>query len=253
MTAGELMRSARSRAGLSQADLAQLLSTPRSQIARWEADDVDPGFSTVRRVLRACGFDLSTALVPFDPNAPREARLVELQRLTPKERLDAALARGGLEQTGYNLDPYPIIAALEEQRLDYILIGSVARVLQGADEVPAGVDITFPKRALHATGDALRAFAIRAPAAVFRDGDAWVYWSTTGHIRAVEQPSGTRGYDDLRRKAERVHLGRGLRPRVASPGDLVRMLEALGRPEQVEQLEAMRRVVELDRGLGLEN
>ncbi len=33
---------------------------------------------------------------------------------------------------------------------------------------------------------------------------------------------------------------------VASPGDLVRMMEALGRADQEEQLEAMSRVVELD-------
>ena len=71
-------------------------------------------------------------------------------------------------------------------------------------------------------------------------------------IQTVAEPQGTSGYGDLRRKAERVHLGQGLRPRVGAPGDLVRMLEALGRPEQVKQLEAMRRVVELDRGLGLE-
>ena len=65
-------------------------------------------------------------------------------------------------------------------------------------------------------------------------------------------PEGTKGHRDLRRRAERVHLGGGLRPWVAAPGDLVRMMEALGRAEQAEQLEAMRRVVELDRGLGRE-
>jgi transcriptional regulator with XRE-family HTH domain len=87
MTAGELIRSARLRARLSQAELAERLSTPRSQIARWEADDVEPAFVTVRRVLRACGFDLSMALVPYEPDHDREARLRELQRLTPQERL----------------------------------------------------------------------------------------------------------------------------------------------------------------------
>ncbi len=38
----------------------------------------------------------------------------------------------------------------------------------------------------------------------------------------------------------------------AAPGDLVRMIEALGRTEHFASLEAMRRVVELDRGLSLE-
>ena len=91
MTAGELIRSARLRARLSQAELAERLSTPRSQIARWEADDVEPGFATVRRVLRACGFDLSMALVPYARDEERESRLRELQRLTPQERLHRML------------------------------------------------------------------------------------------------------------------------------------------------------------------
>ncbi len=110
MTAAELIRSARSRAGLAQHELAEILDTPRSQISRWEAGEVEPAFATVRRVLRACGFDLSTALVPFDPDAPLVSRLVELSRLTPKERLDAALLRGGSDQMGYQLDPYASLA-----------------------------------------------------------------------------------------------------------------------------------------------
>jgi hypothetical protein len=39
---------------------------------------------------------------------------------------------------------------------------------------------------------------------------------------------------------------------VADLGDLVRMIEALNRPEQMPALEAMRLVVELDRGVGIE-
>ena len=93
MTSGELMRTARKRAGLSQQELAERLSMPRSQIARWEADVVDPGFATTRRVLRACGFDLSLALVRYEPDEEREARLRELRRLTPQQRLSQMLGR----------------------------------------------------------------------------------------------------------------------------------------------------------------
>jgi hypothetical protein len=93
---------------------------------------------------------------------------------------------------------------------------------------------------------------LRAPGIARKNGDAFVYWSPVGVTQTVAEPRGTSGYDDLRRKAERVHLGQGLRPRVAGPGDLVRMLEVLGRPDQAASLESMRRVVELDRGLGLE-
>lgn len=95
MTSGELMRSARKRAGLSQQELADRLSMPRSQIARWESDAVDPGFATTRRVLQACGFDLSLALVPLVDDSEREQRLRALQRLTPQQRLEAMLGRLG--------------------------------------------------------------------------------------------------------------------------------------------------------------
>lgn len=97
MTSGELMRTARKRAGLTQAELAERLSMPRSQIARWEADSFEPGLSTTRRVLRACGFDLSLELVAYEPDEAREERLAALRRLTPKERLAAMLDRLGSE------------------------------------------------------------------------------------------------------------------------------------------------------------
>jgi transcriptional regulator with XRE-family HTH domain len=93
MTAGELIRSARLRAGLTQAELGRRLSMPRSQIARWEPEEVEPALDTVRKVLRACGFDLSMALVPYGTDEDREVRLRELHRLTPQERLRRMLDR----------------------------------------------------------------------------------------------------------------------------------------------------------------
>ena len=75
--------------------------------------------------------------------------------------------------------------------------------------------------------------------------------SDAGEIKVVLQPAGTRGYEDLRHRANREPLGRGLRPSVASPGDLVRMLEAYAREPDPLVLEKMRRVLELDRGLSL--
>ena len=93
MTSGELIRAARLRAELSQAELADRLGLPASSIARWEMDRVEPGFSTLRRVLRACGFDISPTLVPFERDPERDARVKEIQRLTPQERLQSLLER----------------------------------------------------------------------------------------------------------------------------------------------------------------
>ena len=52
--------------------------------------------------------------------------------------------------------------------------------------------------------------------------------------------------------ATREPIGRGLRPSVASPADLARMLSALGRERDIPNLLAMRRLIELERGWTIE-
>jgi hypothetical protein len=70
-----------------------------------------------------------------------------------------------------------------------------------------------------------------------------------GELKIVPEPQGTRGYDDLRRRAVREPIGRGLRPSVASPDDHARMLAALDREQDQAPLQAMQRLLELDREL----
>jgi hypothetical protein len=70
-----------------------------------------------------------------------------------------------------------------------------------------------------------------------------------GEVKIVPEPAGTRGgYDDLRRAASREPLGRGLRPLVASIGDLARMAAALGREQDMTALRQLRILADLDRG-----
>lgn len=159
-------------------------------------------------------------------------------------------------------DPYRILRELEEARVWYILVGGLARVLQGSDEVTRGVDVTPSTRDgnLERLAGALvrldaapvnGARLARSAAEPQRD-PVVAFDSPSGEIKVVSEPAGTRGYDDLRYTANWLHIGEGLRPQIASPGDLVRMLEALERPGRERNLKAMRRVVELDRGRGLE-
>ena len=71
-------------------------------------------------------------------------------------------------------------------------------------------------------------------------------------MNIVLGPAGTRGYDDLRRRAGHEPIGEGLRPAVADPGDLVRRHESLAREHDCIVIETMHRAIELDRGLGWE-
>lgn len=81
-----LIREARRRAGLSQADLAARAGTAQSGIARWESGRTAPSLDNVRRLVRLCGFDLEVALVPYDDSDMAQAE--RLLDLTPAERIE---------------------------------------------------------------------------------------------------------------------------------------------------------------------
>jgi transcriptional regulator with XRE-family HTH domain len=93
MRSGEVIREARLLAGLSQYELADRAGVPRPSLARWERGAVEPGFDMARRVLRACGFDVS--LVRYQPDESAQVRLGERLELTPQERLLALLGEPG--------------------------------------------------------------------------------------------------------------------------------------------------------------
>jgi hypothetical protein len=157
-------------------------------------------------------------------------------------------------------DPLGLLAVLDRHRVAYIVIGAFGRVVQGAEEVTRGVDVVpSPKpdnlERLDAALDELEAVTPDGHAAS-RDAtgdDAVLALSTNrGELKIVQQPEGTRGYEDLRRAATREPLGRGIRPAVASVDDLARMLAGLGRDDDQQKLRDLRRLAELELGRGIE-
>ncbi len=157
-------------------------------------------------------------------------------------------------------DPYAILHSLDRHRVSYIMIGAFARVIQGADEVTRGLDIVPSMReqnlprleaALQELG-ARRADGKGLPVGGLLDEPVLELITERGEMKVVPEPAGTRGYDDLRRAATREPLGEGLRPDVASVGDLARMLSALGREDDLPRIHALRRLAELELSRGLE-
>jgi uncharacterized protein len=86
MTAGELIRTTRLRAGLSQARLARRTGTHQSAISRLEADEVSPGIETLDLLLRAMGerLEISGALPERDYDPAHRRATAER---SPGERL----------------------------------------------------------------------------------------------------------------------------------------------------------------------
>ena len=68
-----LLIAARTRANLTQADLAERMGTSQSTIARLESGTAKPSLSTLRRLARATGMRLKISLEP-QPRPKRERR-----------------------------------------------------------------------------------------------------------------------------------------------------------------------------------
>jgi len=86
VVSGILLREARLRAGLSQAEVAARAGKARSAIGRWERGEVQPSFETLRELIRACGFDIGYRLVRYDDSS--RSLVEESLRLTPAERFE---------------------------------------------------------------------------------------------------------------------------------------------------------------------
>jgi len=61
-SAADLLRDARTRAGLSQRALAERVGTSQSVVARIELGDTSPTWSTLSRLIAAAGFDLEARI-----------------------------------------------------------------------------------------------------------------------------------------------------------------------------------------------
>lgn len=159
-------------------------------------------------------------------------------------------------------DPLGLLGTFERHRVTYIVVGGFARIVQGAEELTHGLDVVPRMRpeGLRRVGDALGELdARRADGKPFSfDEESLVrepvleLVTAKGELKLVVQPEGTGGYEDLRRAARREYLGKGIRAEVASPADLGRMLAARGREQDAGKLFELRRLMELERGLGIE-
>jgi transcriptional regulator with XRE-family HTH domain len=85
ISAAELLRSARRRAGLSQRELARRARIPQPTIAAIERGRQDPRYRTLSRLLRACGVELDYA--PVLGQGIDRTLITEQLRLSPVERL----------------------------------------------------------------------------------------------------------------------------------------------------------------------
>jgi hypothetical protein len=152
-----------------------------------------------------------------------------------------------------------LLRLLERHGVRYLVIGAQAAVIHGVPVVTEDLDIT-PARDdenLERLASALSEIEPRLrttsdPAGVPLPVDAqllataatWNLTTRLGELDIAFEPTGTRGYDDLRRGADTIELADGLNVQVASLADVIRSKEAAGREKDRAQLPLLRRTLE---------
>jgi transcriptional regulator with XRE-family HTH domain len=91
MTAAQIIREARLKAGLTQADLAERLGRERAQVARWEISGQEPSFANLRSAVEACGFVLRIEIAEREATPALDAELERSVPQAPQQRIQALL------------------------------------------------------------------------------------------------------------------------------------------------------------------
>jgi transcriptional regulator with XRE-family HTH domain len=89
MDAGQFVREARRKAGITQEVLAKRAGVSQSLVARIERGDVDASFSRMLQLVRAAGSDLAVHVVPLDEDA--WAQFEQGAALEPDQQLGGML------------------------------------------------------------------------------------------------------------------------------------------------------------------
>lgn len=90
-SAASTLRDARTRAGLTQTQLAAKAHIAQSVVSAYESSRREPSFETLRNLVAATGFDLDLVLVPAAPTSRRQA--VDQNRTRLQRRLGELGAR----------------------------------------------------------------------------------------------------------------------------------------------------------------
>jgi hypothetical protein len=157
------------------------------------------------------------------------------------------------------IDPLGALEVLARHRVEFVLVGGVAANIHGNPLPTQDVDITPATTTANyrRLAAALREMNARTAVDAEPDGGpfvidevalagnvTWTLKTDRGNLDIVTQPTGTKGYADLRRDAIPVELGPDLTVQVASLTDIIRSKEAAGRPKDQAALPALRATLE---------
>lgn len=151
-------------------------------------------------------------------------------------------------------DPERLLKVLSRHRVKFVLIGALAARLHGFPRLTADADITpaDDKRNLERLAAALKDLHAKVytdsvpeglpfdrSAAALSRATMWNLVTSAGRLDIAFVPSGTKGYEDLAKGAERFEAF-GVRFLAASLDDIIRSKEATGRARDEDDVVILR-------------
>ena len=256
---GEVLREARRRHGVTQESLAIRAGTTQSAISRIESGRVSPTIETLGDLLYLLGEELE--LLTFSQDSGVDLTLNQSNlRLTPGQRVDRGLAfadfvrrnRGkrssDLETWGHvdgppELELHPLLRALVNHGVDFVVIGGVAGLARGSSYPTYDLDVAYARdranlerlsKALIEIGVTLRGAPPDLPfipdVRTLAAGSNYTFDTQFGMFDILGGAEGIRSYEELRRDASFLYV-KGFAVRVASIDHLIEMKKAANRPK----------------------
>jgi len=216
MTAGELLRAARERHGLTQKQLAIRSRTSQAAISRIERGLVSPTVETLEKLLAMVNEELVLDARPIDWGHDVTLNRGALQRtvaervanLEPFAEFVRHIRGGG------SFRPRALLGVLVEHDVDFVVVGRVAGAARGSAYLAGELDIACVSEPanLERLAAALQSTAKRA----------------LGTINVVELPSAR--YAELHRRSGEALDVDGVAVHFAALDDVIALLEATRRP-----------------------
>jgi transcriptional regulator with XRE-family HTH domain len=281
MSPGALLRQARARYGVSQAQLAVRAGTTQSAISRIERDRISPTVQTLRALLDLLGEDLVIVSGRRDSGVDLSLNEANLE-LGPSGRIERGLGwsdtvrRGGGGENpsaatkgpmaradlGEGLELHPLLGTLARRGVDFVVVGGVAGWVHGSVYPTFDLDVAYARdrdnleRMAAALSD-LQArwrggppeLPIELDAAMLYNGANFTFETPFGQFDILGDPPGAGDYEELRREA-RIETYKGLGIRVASLDHLIAMKRAANRPKDKLMLLEYVELAKLDDGGG---
>lgn len=255
--AGELLREARLRHGVSQEALAIRAGLTQTTIAEVESGGVQPTTAALNELLQLLGEELSLHAIERETGIDLTLNQGNLE-LSTEQRVQKGLEfadfvrenrGGGATELGCSLQPESLLHPLDRNGVDFVVVGSIGGLVYGSAYPTFDLDIAYCDESenLRRLASALRELGCGPTVAGLAAESIQSFDTAFGTLDVISEIPGIRSYEELRRDACRESIG-GVVVRVASLDHLIAMKRASNqRKDQLMLMEYVELADELRR------